>query len=110
MKNPPAFKDPDKMTSPYYYLGPEDNGGVHWNNGVNNKAVYLMVDGGTFNSRTITGIGWKKTTAIYYYVQTRMLTSASDYADLYQALNQACTALIGVEELLRKTVSRCEIR
>jgi Zn-dependent metalloprotease len=95
MKNPRAFYDPDKMTSPYYYLGPNDNGGVHWNSGVNNKAVFLMVDGGTFNNRTVRGIGWKKTAAIYYYVQTRLLTSASDYADLYYALNHACSALAG---------------
>ncbi|MBL8252883.1 MAG: M4 family metallopeptidase, partial [Candidatus Competibacter sp.] len=31
MINPPQFGDPDKMTSPNYYTGPEDNGGVHTN-------------------------------------------------------------------------------
>jgi Zn-dependent metalloprotease len=98
MKNPPAFKDPDKMTSIYYYKGSYDNGGVHWNSGVNNKAVYLMVDGGTFNGRTVNGIGWEKTAAIYYYAQTRLLTSASDFADLQNALDQACTSLTGGTE------------
>jgi hypothetical protein len=95
MKNPPAYKDPDKITSVYYYSGPYDNGGVHYNSGVNNKAVYLMVDGGSFNNRTVRALGWKKTSAIYYYAQTRLLTSASDYKDLYYALDQACNALIG---------------
>jgi hypothetical protein len=94
MKNPPAYKDPDKITSVYYYSGPYDNGGVHYNSGVNNKAVYLMVDGGSFNNRTVRALGWKKTSAIYYYAQTRLLTSASDYKDLYYALDQACSALI----------------
>jgi bacillolysin len=42
MSNPPAYGDPDKMSSVYYYEGAVDNGGVHWNSGVNNKAVYLM--------------------------------------------------------------------
>jgi len=42
MANPPAYGDPDKMSSPYYYLGEEDSGGVHYNSGVNNKAVFLM--------------------------------------------------------------------
>jgi hypothetical protein len=98
MKNPPAFKDPDKMTSVYYYKGSHDNGGVHWNSGVNNKAVYLMVDGGTFNGRTVNGIGWEKTAAIYYYAQSRLLTSASDYADLQNTLDQACTSLTGGAE------------
>ena len=28
-----------------YYEGQDDGGGVHTNSGVNNKAVYLMVEG-----------------------------------------------------------------
>jgi hypothetical protein len=98
MKNPPAFRDPDRMTSVHYYKGSNDNGGVHWNSGVNNKAIYLMVDGGTFNNRTVRALGWEKTAAVYYYAQTRLLTSASDYLDLYHALSQACSALINGKE------------
>ncbi len=95
MSNPPAFNDPDKMTSVYYYTGGEDSGGVHFNSGVNNKAVSLMVDGGTFNYQTITALGWTKVGAIYYEVQSKLLTSGADYSDLYYALQQACTNLIG---------------
>ena len=95
MQNPPAFSDPDKMTSTYYYTSSGDNGGVHTNSGVNNKAVYLMTDGGTFNGQTITGLGITKVAKIYYEVQTNLLTSGSDYADLYDALYQGCTNLIG---------------
>ena len=29
MSNPPALADPDKMSSPNYYKGQDDNGGVH---------------------------------------------------------------------------------
>ena len=83
------------MTSPNYFTGSDDNGGVHWNSGVNNKAVFLMVAGGSFNGKTVTGIGWEKTGAIYYEAQTNLLTSASDYSDLYYAVQQACTNLIG---------------
>ena len=89
MSNPILFCDPDKMTSPYYYTGSADNGGVHWNSGVNNKAVYLMV----------TSLNWEKTGAIYYEAQTNLLTSASDYSDLYLALQQACTNLIGYHSI-----------
>jgi hypothetical protein len=97
---PPAFGDPDSMTSPNYNTYPYfddnwDNGGVHSNSGVNNKAVYLMVDGGSFNGQTITALGWTKVGAIYYEVQSKLLTSGSDYSDLYYALQQACTNLIG---------------
>jgi len=95
MNNPPAFGDPDKMTSPNYYTGSGDNGGVHWNSGINNKAVYLMVDGDSFNSKTVTSLGWAKTIAIYYEAQTKLLTSGADYSDLYYALQQACKNLIG---------------
>ncbi|HKY54802.1 MAG TPA: M4 family metallopeptidase, partial [Anaerolineales bacterium] len=95
MSNPATFGDPDKMSSPNYHEGEDDNGGVHKNSGINNKAVSLMVDGGTFNGRTITALGWDKTAAIYYEVQTNLLISGSDYSDLYYALQQACSNLIG---------------
>src|SRR5678809_204665 len=36
MKNPSSFGQPDRMTSPYYYTGSGDSGGVHTNSGVNN--------------------------------------------------------------------------
>jgi len=95
MKNPAAFGDPDKISSVYYYEGADDNGGVHWNSGVNNKAVYLMVDGGSFNGKAVTALGWEKTAAIYYEANTNLLVSGADYSDLYYALQQACTNLIG---------------
>jgi Zn-dependent metalloprotease len=95
MKNPPLYGDPDKMKSSLYQKNSGDNGGIHHNSGVNNKAVYLMVDGGTFNKKTVTALGWGKVGAIYYDVNTNLLTSGSDYSDLYYALQQACSNLIG---------------
>ncbi|HET9906171.1 MAG TPA: choice-of-anchor Q domain-containing protein, partial [Anaerolineales bacterium] len=86
MIHPPAYGDPDKMSSTNYYEGEDDSGGVHTNSGVNNKAVYLMVDGGTFNGKTVTALGWTKTAAIYYEVNTNLLSSGADYSDLYFAL------------------------
>jgi len=100
MSNPPLYGDPDKMTSANYsnypyYSDYWDEGGVHTNSGVNNKAVSLMVDGGSFNGQTITGLGWTKVGAIYYEVNSKLLTTGADYSDLYYALQQACTNLIG---------------
>jgi bacillolysin len=48
MANPPGFGDPDRMTSPNYTVdaNEQDSGGVHTNSGVNNKAAFLMTDGG----------------------------------------------------------------
>ena len=60
------------MTSSHYTadLTEEDAGGVHRNSGVNNKAAYLMTDGGTFNGRTITALGIPKVSRIYYAALT----------------------------------------
>ena len=95
MSNPPAYGDPERITSSYYYTGDNDNGGVHSNSGVGNKAAYLMVDGGYFNGQSVPALGVDKTVAIYYEAQTHLLTSGSDYADLYNALYQACLNLVG---------------
>jgi hypothetical protein len=40
-------------------------------------------------------LGWEKVGALYYEVNTNLLTSGADYSDLYYALQQACTNLIG---------------
>ncbi len=97
MSNPPAYDDPDRMTSPNYNCDPDerDNGGVHTNSGVANKAAYLITDGGTFNGKTVTALGIAKAAPIFYKAQTSLLTSASDYLDLYNALQQACVMLVG---------------
>ena len=105
MKDPTVFGDPDMMTSASYTCGTNDQGGVHTNSGVNNKAVFLMTDGGTFNGQTITGIGLTKVAKIYYSVQTNLLTSGGDYADLYNALQLACGSLVGTSGI---TTSDCQ--
>ncbi len=102
MEDPTLFDNPDKMSSSYYSALDEsddywDNGGVHTNSGINNKAAFLITDGGTFNGYTVTGLGIHKAATIYYEVNTNLLTSASDYGDLYNALQQACTDLIGTD-------------
>jgi Zn-dependent metalloprotease len=105
MSNPPAYGDPDSMTSSQYDCGENDNGGVHGNSGVGNKAAYLLVDGGSFNGYNVTAIGMTKTSKIFYEVQTNLFTSASDYQDLYDDLQQACTNLIGTAGI---TVANCQ--
>ncbi|OGP70535.1 MAG: hypothetical protein A2W09_03885, partial [Deltaproteobacteria bacterium RBG_16_50_11] len=97
MSDPPAFGDPDRMLSPNYWCHLCDNGGVHINSGIGNKAAYLMTDGGSFNGKTITGLGMTKVAKIFYEAQTHLLTSASDYNDLADTLQQACINLIGTD-------------
>lgn len=95
MKNPPQFGDPDRMRSPRYWTRMEDNEGVHINSGVNNKAAFLITQGGSFNGQSVTGLGLTKAARLYYAVNTTMLGSASDYRDLASGLRQACTNLAG---------------
>ena len=102
MSDPTLYGQPDKMSSSNYFCGSwsgvgDDNGGVHTNSGVGNKAAYLMVAGGVFNGKTITPLpgGMPEVAKIFYEVQTHMLTSAGDYADLNDNLQQTCTNLIG---------------
>lgn len=107
MKNPPAFGDPDRMTSPNYtadltqwatYGAYPDAGGVHQNSGVGNKTAYLISQGGTFNGQTIVGIdgadtGLTKTGKLYFDAITK-LTSGSDYANLASVLEQSCADFV----------------
>ncbi len=95
MRDPTVFNDPDKMTSSRYVCGTADSGGVHSNSGIANKAAYLMVNGDSFNGVTVTGLGITKSATIWYDASTSLLTSASDYADLGNALEQACANRIG---------------
>jgi len=96
MADPPAFGDPDSMTSPNYQTGPDDAGGIHSNSGVSNKAAFLMTDGGSLNGITVAGLGTTKVAHIYYEATTNLLTSAADYLDLFHALRQACLNKVGV--------------
>lgn len=100
MKDPTIYNLPDRMTSSHYYCaqsdlvsGAGDNGGVHLNCGVGAKAAYLMTDGEAFNGYNVTGLGISKVADLWYEVQTNLLFSGADYADLYDALIQACTNL-----------------
>lgn len=102
MMNPGAFGDPARMTDPNFFCvtngwtNPNgDSGGVHINSGVPNHAFALMVDGGTYNGRTITAIGIPKAAKIQYRALTTYLTAGSGFMDAYNAVNQSCTDLIG---------------
>ncbi|WP_139491814.1 M4 family metallopeptidase [Brevibacillus dissolubilis] len=93
ISNPAAYGDPDHYSK--RYTGTEDNGGVHTNSGINNKAAYLLSDGGTHYGVTVTGIGREATEKIYYRALTLYLTSSSNYAAMRQAAIQAATDLYG---------------
>ncbi|HWM38482.1 MAG TPA: M4 family metallopeptidase [Streptomyces sp.] len=89
-------RQPDRMRSRFYAADARinDNGGVHINSGVGNKAAVLIAEGGRFNGLRVRGIDAGRATRIktarIYLRVLPMLTSGSDYADLGRLLPQAC--------------------
>jgi len=110
MMNPNNYSNPGKMSdTSYFYCYSSgatggDYGGVHENSGIPNHAYALMVDGGTFNNTTITGIGLTKAAKIEYRTLTLYLTSGSGFSDDFNALIQSCTDLVGTNGI---TTSDC---
>jgi Zn-dependent metalloprotease len=93
MSDPPLFNQPDRVSS--YNCTDSDNGGVHINSGIPNKAAYLMAVGDTFNGYTVQGIDLDKTGQVNYRALTVYLIASSGFVDYYDAMNQSCNDLIG---------------
>ncbi|HWB01717.1 MAG TPA: M4 family metallopeptidase [Verrucomicrobiales bacterium] len=119
MSNPPAFSDPDRITSGLYTpsvtyprggTGPDrnDDGGVHSNSGVCNKLCFLLADGENFNGFTIAPIGPDLTLALFYEVNVSFLTPAADWLDLNFALRQAAINLIFQPSLRAEVGEACD--
>lgn len=83
MSNPERFGQPAHMNG--YVRTAEDNGGVHTNSGIPNKAAY----------NTIQAIGIQKSEQIYYRALTQYLASNSDFRDAKAALYQSALDLYG---------------
>nr|WP_281386079.1 Ig-like domain repeat protein [Nocardioides luti] len=97
MWTPTCYGDPGKVSDAQYKCGPatSDSGGVHSNSGVVNHTYALLVDGGSYNGQTVTGLGLDKAANIFFRAQTNYLTPTSDFADLADALQSSCTDLVG---------------
>jgi bacillolysin len=100
MWNPTCFGNPGKVSDSQYYCATTassatDQGGVHLNSGVPNHGYALLVDGGTYNGETITGLGLTKAAQIYFRAQSVYQNPASDFADHADSLEQSCSDLIG---------------
>ncbi len=80
-----AGHQPDHMTDKY--TGFSDNGGVHLNSGIMNKAAYLIATGGTHRGiRICEGLGRDVLGFIYYQALTTHLVSSSDFSDMKDAV------------------------
>ncbi|HDJ3431738.1 TPA: peptidase M4 family protein [Staphylococcus aureus] len=81
MSNPEQFGQPAHMKD--YVFTEKDNGGVHTNSGIPNKAAYNVIQ----------AIGKSKSEQIYYRALTEYLTSNSNFKDCKDALYQAAKDL-----------------
>ncbi|MFC2111046.1 M4 family metallopeptidase [Bacteroidota bacterium] len=86
LSNPNSKGDPDTYHGTYYYLGSNDNGGVHTNSGVLNFWFYLVSQGGSGTNDnndpySVTGITIDSAAAIAFRTLTVYLTNTSQFAD-----------------------------
>ena len=106
LSDPARYGQPDHMND-FMALDPgeqpdsdkNDNGYVHSNSGIPNKAAYLTVAGGTHHGIAVEGIGRKTAEQIYYLALTGYLSSATDsrwtFMQARCALLNACRQLHG---------------
>jgi Zn-dependent metalloprotease len=86
ISNPNLKNQPDTYLGDMWFTGYEDNGGVHYNSGVQNFWFYLLSEGGSgVNDHqvrySVNAIGMDATTKIAYRNLTEYLSYNSDYLD-----------------------------
>jgi Zn-dependent metalloprotease len=96
MWDPTCLGDPGKVSDQEYFCSGDDSGGVHTNSGVPNHGFALLVDGGTYNGRTVGAIGLTKAAHLYWRAQSVYQTPSTDFPDHADALEQSCADLFGV--------------
>ena len=88
MSNPGLFGDPAKMSQ--FLVTKQDNGGVHTNSGIINRAYYMLVEG-------LPGaIGRRDAERIFYRTLTQHLTKDSQFIDARLAAIASAEELFGV--------------
>ena len=93
LSNPTLYGQPDKYSD--RYIGSQDNGGVHINSGIINKAYYLAAQGGTHKGVTVNGTGRDKERKMFYRTLANDLTPTSKFAAAKTATIQAAKDLYG---------------
>ncbi len=83
------FRQPATMDAFRNLRADQDNGGVHVNSGIPNRAAGLIIQ----------ALGTGPTEQIYYRALTNYMTRNSEFGDARQALEQAATDLFGANEV-----------
>jgi Zn-dependent metalloprotease len=98
MWNPECRNDPSSRSSARYECndGSFDSGGVHINSGLVNRTFSILVDGGTLNGTTVTGIGLTKALHIFYHTQSSYMTPVTNFFAMGDMLQAAANDLLGI--------------
>jgi thermolysin len=99
LSNPPQFGHPDHYSERVYIGSGYDNGGVHFNSGIQNKAFYLLAEGGTHpnNGIFVTGIGREAAERIFYRALEVYVTPSSQFIDVRSACESAASDMYGFD-------------
>ncbi len=97
LRDPLRYSNPSYYLGTYWYNGSGDNGGVHYNSGVQNKLFYLLAEGGSGTNDghpyNLTGMGVDTAGQIGMYANMYLLTSSAQYRDARNAWIQAAVTL-----------------
>lgn len=106
LSDPASGSQPAKMSEYKNLPNTKDgnNGGVHINSGIPNRAAYLSAEGLTVEGLG-TSIGRDKTEKIYYRALTKYLQASSQFLDARRALIQAAEDLYGTSSTEAKAVA-----
>jgi Zn-dependent metalloprotease len=89
--------DPQPATMPNYVNTTQDNGGVHINSGIPNRAFYLA-------ATAIGGYAWQKAGLIWYRVLNGSLSPSADFQTMAHATVTVAGSLFGQNSIERKAV------
>ena len=95
--DPRLGKDPQPAHMKDYYAGHDDNGGVHINSGIPNRAFYLTAD-------AIGGNAWEAPAKIWYTALCHNLRPSSKFLDAANATVMIAGNLYGVGSNQQKAV------
>lgn len=96
--DPNIGKDPQPADMAHYVNTNQDNGGVHINSGIPNRAFYLA-------ATAIGGYAWQKAGLIWYRTLTGSLNPNADFQTMANATTTVAGALFGQASNEQKAVS-----
>jgi len=97
--DPHLGKDPQPRRMQDYVDTTEDNGGVHINSGIPNRAFFLVAD-------ALGGHAWEKAGPIWYEALTKLLRHDSDFQAAADATSAAAMMRFGENSLEQRAVKR----